>query len=188
MPLEFRHVCPCEPQILSCSSWQIHPFHKTSGNLEIGTNLYNEKSVEVPVKTHVDLLFAVERRDCFYLNKVISEPAIRTLGIIPVELNSVHYRAKKLADVTVDVEMLPSFLKVRFCKRQQVLKVWDQSKVSVRIFEPQAGFPFQFSKTAIPDFFWVDNAIPIQPFSVDPKSIIWAKFFHYYSKFNFSKL
>ena len=89
----------------------------------------------MPVETHAGLFFAVDRRDCFDFNEVVSQSTIGALGMVFVKFDSIHDRTEKLTNVAVDVEVLSSIAEIGLCKRQQVLKVRNQSWISVRVLQ-----------------------------------------------------
>ncbi len=52
-----------------------------------------------------------------------------------VKFDSIHDRTEKFTNVAVDVEVLSSIAEIGLCKRQQVLKVRNQSWISVRVLQ-----------------------------------------------------
>lgn len=96
--------------------------------------------------------------------------------MVLVKFDSIHDRTEKFTYVAVNVEVLSSVTEIGLCKRQKVLKVWNQSWISVRIFEAQFGLALKFSEAAEFGFFWIDNAIPAKPFAINPKCVVWPQY------------
>lgn len=59
----------------------------------------------MPVETHTGFFFAVDRRDCFDFNEVVSQSTIGALGMVLVKSDSIHDRTEKLTYVAVNVEV-----------------------------------------------------------------------------------
>lgn len=91
-----------------------------------------------------------------------------------MKLDSIHNRTKKLTNVAIDVEVLSCVAEIGLCKRQKVLKIWNQCRIGVWIFEAEFSLSLQFSQSTVFGLFWINDTIPCKPFAIDPKCVVRA--------------
>jgi len=175
----FTQAVPRNPKGISSCFSQSPPINELPGNFEVTIYPYDQYFAEMPVKPTSYLFVFAHRRDCFYLYKIIAEFAVRALGIILfMQLNAIHDGSEKFSDVAIYLNVFTCFAVVFFGYGEQVPEIWNQRNIRVGIFMSQLRFAFQLSQATVSDFFRVNNAVPVDPFSIHPKGVVGPQFFH----------